>query len=97
MRQAALELFPCALATSTSEAKLRAAGKDLGGRRPTFIDDQIHSAVRLVEPGKLASRVARVLGRARPPSAAASEGCREGGNPFTSRGALVDHGDDPYW
>ncbi|GAA1753799.1 hypothetical protein GCM10009767_11000 [Kocuria aegyptia] len=34
-----------------SVAKRRAAGKDLGGRRPTFTDSQIRAAVRLIDAG----------------------------------------------
>lgn len=29
---------------------------------PIFVDEQFHSAVRLIESGELASQVARVLG-----------------------------------
>jgi DNA invertase Pin-like site-specific DNA recombinase len=34
-----------------SVVKRRAAGKDLGGRRPTFTDSQIRNALRLIESG----------------------------------------------
>jgi len=36
---------------TASVAERRAAGKDLGGRRPTFTDFQIRGALRLVEAG----------------------------------------------
>jgi DNA invertase Pin-like site-specific DNA recombinase len=45
-----------------SIAKRRAAGKDLGGRRPTFTDSQICNAPRVVEAGKPVLQVARDLG-----------------------------------
>ncbi|MEX5303737.1 recombinase family protein [Kocuria sabuli] len=48
-----------------SVAKRRAAGKDLGGRRPTFTDSQIRAAVRLIDAGEPATQVARDLGMAR--------------------------------
>ena len=48
-----------------SVAKRRAAGKDLGGRRQTFTDSQIRSALRLVEGGEPATQVARDLGMSR--------------------------------
>ncbi|MEX5272241.1 recombinase family protein [Kocuria sabuli] len=48
-----------------SVAKRRAAGKDLGGRRPTFTDSQIRNAVRLIESGESATQVARDLGMSR--------------------------------
>lgn len=48
-----------------SVAKRRAAGGDLGGRRPTFTNSQIRSAQRLVEAGEPASQVARDLGMSR--------------------------------
>jgi DNA invertase Pin-like site-specific DNA recombinase len=38
-----------------SVAKRRAAGKDLGGRRPTFTDSQIRAAVRLIDAGESAT------------------------------------------
>jgi len=34
-----------------SMAKRRAAGKDLGGRRPTFTDSHVRNALRLIEAG----------------------------------------------
>lgn len=48
-----------------SVAKRRAAGKDLGGRRPTFTDSQIRAAVRLIDAGEPTTQVARDLGMSR--------------------------------
>lgn len=48
-----------------SVAKRRAAGRDLGGRRPTFTDSQIENARRLVDAGQSAIDVARDLGMSR--------------------------------
>jgi DNA invertase Pin-like site-specific DNA recombinase len=48
-----------------SVAKCRAAGKDLGGRRPTFTDSQIRNALRLIDSGEPATQVARDLGMSR--------------------------------
>jgi len=48
-----------------SVTKRRAAGSDLGGRRPTFTNSQIRNAQRLVEAGEPASQVARDLGMSR--------------------------------
>lgn len=48
-----------------SVTKRRAAGADLGGRRPTFSNSQIRNAQRLVEAGEPASQVARDLGMSR--------------------------------
>lgn len=48
-----------------SVAKRRAAGRDLGGRRPTFTDSQIENARRLVDAGQPAIEVARDLGMSR--------------------------------
>jgi DNA invertase Pin-like site-specific DNA recombinase len=48
-----------------SVTKRRAAGADLGGRRPTFTNSQIRNAQRLVEAGEPASHVARDLGMSR--------------------------------
>jgi DNA invertase Pin-like site-specific DNA recombinase len=48
-----------------SVAKRRAAGKDLGGRRPTFTDSQIRNALRLIASGEPATQVARNLGMSR--------------------------------
>ena len=48
-----------------SVAKRRAAGKDLGGRWPTFTDSQIRSAARLIEVGVSGTPVARNLGVSR--------------------------------
>jgi DNA invertase Pin-like site-specific DNA recombinase len=48
-----------------SVAKRRAAGKDLGGRRPTFTDSQIRNALRLIDSGEPATQVARDLGMSR--------------------------------
>lgn len=42
-----------------SVTKRRAAGKDLGGRRPAFTDSQIRSAMKLIEAGEPATQVAR--------------------------------------
>ena len=51
--------------TTDSVAKRRAAGKDLGGRRPAFTDSQIRSALRLIEGGGSATQVARDMGMSR--------------------------------
>jgi DNA invertase Pin-like site-specific DNA recombinase len=48
-----------------SVAKRRSAGKDLGGRRPTFTDSQIRNALRLIDSGEPATQVARDLGMSR--------------------------------
>lgn len=48
-----------------SVAKRRAAGRDLGGRRPTFTDSQVENARRLIEAGQPAIEVARDLGMSR--------------------------------
>ncbi|GGG67619.1 hypothetical protein GCM10011374_34930 [Kocuria dechangensis] len=48
-----------------SVAKRRAAGKDLGGRRPTFTDFQIRNALRLIKAEEPATQVARDLGMSR--------------------------------
>lgn len=48
-----------------SVAKRRAAGRDLGGRRPTFTDSQIENARRLIEAGQPTIEVARDLGMSR--------------------------------
>jgi DNA invertase Pin-like site-specific DNA recombinase len=48
-----------------SVAKRRAAGKDLGGRRPTFTDSPIRNALRLINSGEPATQVARDLGMSR--------------------------------
>jgi DNA invertase Pin-like site-specific DNA recombinase len=48
-----------------SVSKRRAAGKDLGGRRPVFTDSQIHNAIRLIDGGVPASQVAKDLGMSR--------------------------------
>lgn len=44
-----------------SITKRRAAGRDLGGRKPQYTDSQIRSAWHLVESGEPAARVARDL------------------------------------
>ena len=44
---------------------LRAAGKDLGGRRQSISDSQVRNALRLVDGGEPASQVARDLGMSR--------------------------------
>jgi DNA invertase Pin-like site-specific DNA recombinase len=48
-----------------SNTKRRAAGMDLGGRRPIFSDSQIANARRLIEQGQPALHVARNLGMSR--------------------------------
>jgi DNA invertase Pin-like site-specific DNA recombinase len=48
-----------------SVAKRRAAGKDLGGRRPTFTNSQIRNTLRLIDSGEPATQVARDLGMSR--------------------------------
>ncbi|MGP5724480.1 recombinase family protein [Arthrobacter rhombi] len=48
-----------------SVAKRRAAGRDLGGRRPTFTDSQVDNARRLIDSGQPAIEVARDLGMSR--------------------------------
>jgi DNA invertase Pin-like site-specific DNA recombinase len=48
-----------------SVSKRREAGKDLGGRRQSFSDSQIRSALRLVDGGEPAAQVARDLGMSR--------------------------------
>ncbi|WP_372700096.1 recombinase family protein [Arthrobacter sp. JSM 101049] len=48
-----------------SVAKRRAAGRDLGGRRPTFTDSQVENARRLIAAGQPAIEVARDLGMSR--------------------------------
>lgn len=46
-------------------SKRRAAGKDLGGRKPRFTDSQIKNAARLIQSGEPAAQVARDLGMSR--------------------------------
>ena len=48
-----------------SVAKRRAAGRDLGGRRPTFTDSQVENARRLIDTGQPAIEVARDMGMSR--------------------------------
>lgn len=48
-----------------SVSKRRAAGKDLGGRRPSFTGSQIANAKRLVEAGESPTQVAKDLGMSR--------------------------------
>jgi len=48
-----------------SVSKRRAAGKDLGGRRPVFTDSQIRNAIRLIDGGEPAAQVAKDLGMSR--------------------------------
>jgi DNA invertase Pin-like site-specific DNA recombinase len=48
-----------------SVAKRRAAGHDLGGRRPAYTDSQIANARRLIDSGQPATHVARDLGMSR--------------------------------
>ena len=50
---------------SDSVSKRRAAGKDLGGRRPTFTNSQIRNAQHLIAAGEPAAQVARDLGMSR--------------------------------
>jgi DNA invertase Pin-like site-specific DNA recombinase len=50
---------------SDSVSKRRAAGKDLGGRRPAFTESQIRNAVRLIDSGEPAAQVAKDLGMSR--------------------------------
>jgi DNA invertase Pin-like site-specific DNA recombinase len=45
--------------------KRRAAGKDLGGRRPRFTESQILNARRLINAGESATQVARDLSMSR--------------------------------
>lgn len=48
-----------------SVSKRRAAGQDLGGRRPRFTDSQVRTAARLIAAGDPATQVARDLGMSR--------------------------------
>jgi DNA invertase Pin-like site-specific DNA recombinase len=48
-----------------SVAKRRAAGKDLGGRRPTFTDSQIRAAVPVIDAGEPTTQVVRDFGMSR--------------------------------
>lgn len=48
-----------------SVVKRRAAGRDLGGRRPTFTDSQIENARRLIDSGQPTITVARDMGMSR--------------------------------
>jgi DNA invertase Pin-like site-specific DNA recombinase len=48
-----------------SVSQRRAAGKDLGGRRPVFTDSQIQNAIRLIDGGEPAAQVAKDLGMSR--------------------------------
>ena len=48
-----------------SVSKRRAAGKDLGGRRPAFTQSQIENAARLISQGQPATQVAKDLGMSR--------------------------------
>lgn len=48
-----------------SVSKRRAAGKDLGGRRPVFTNSQIRNALRLIDGGEPAAQVAKDLGMSR--------------------------------
>ncbi|MBI9115275.1 recombinase family protein [Sanguibacter suaedae] len=50
---------------SDSVTKRRAAGKDLGGRRPQCTDSQIRNAQRLITAGEPAAQVTRDLGMSR--------------------------------
>lgn len=48
-----------------SVAKRRAAGADLGGRRPTITESQVEAARDLIDAGNTPSRVAKDLGMSR--------------------------------
>lgn len=48
-----------------SVAKRKAAGKDLGGRRPTITESQVQSAKRLIDAGEPPTQVAKDLGMSR--------------------------------
>lgn len=48
-----------------SVSKRRAAGQDLGGRRPRFTENQIRTAARLLQAGDSAAQIARDLGMSR--------------------------------
>ena len=48
-----------------SVSKRRAAGKDLGGRRPQFTDSQVNNARRLIDGGQSGTQVAKDLGMSR--------------------------------
>lgn len=62
---AQMELHMMRERITDSVAKRRSAGKDLGGRRPTFTDSRIRNALRLSEAGEAATQVARDLGMSR--------------------------------
>ena len=57
-------------------AKPQVAGKDIGGRRPTFSNSQAHNALRLTEGGESATQVTRTLGGPGPPYIGKSASCR---------------------
>lgn len=48
-----------------SVSKRRAAGKNLGGRRPQFTDSKVRSAATLIEQGVPAAQVAKDMGMSR--------------------------------
>lgn len=48
-----------------SVSKRRTIGGDLGGRRPTFTESQIRTAVKLIHAGEPATQVARDMGMSR--------------------------------
>lgn len=48
-----------------SVSKRRAAGKNLGGRKPRFTESQIRTAGKLIESGEPAAQVARDIGMSR--------------------------------
>lgn len=48
-----------------SVAKRKAAGKDLGGRRPSITESQVQNAKRLIEAGEPPTQVAKDLGMSR--------------------------------
>jgi DNA invertase Pin-like site-specific DNA recombinase len=60
--RAQMELESTRERITDSVATRRAAGKDLGERRPTFTDSQIRNALRLIDSGEPAAQVARDLG-----------------------------------
>lgn len=48
-----------------SITKRRAAGRDLGGRKPQYTESQIRNAAQLIDSGQAAAQVARDLGMSR--------------------------------
>ena len=57
-----------------SVAKRRTAGKDMGGRRPTFTNSQIRKALRLIETGRSATQVGTGSGHVQGHSLSAGPG-----------------------